>query len=74
MYNATHPAGHAFLITGFQEKTAGGSKRLVFKTRNSWGGINPEIEARELWRMNSAAVIDAPKSTAPAGLTELAKD
>lgn len=49
-------AYHAFMITGVQH--AGGKR--VFKSRNSWGGDNPDVSEDELCRVYGVTTVLAP--------------
>jgi len=45
--DAKSKARHYFVVTGY----ADGKDGLVFKSRNSWGGLNPEVRADRLCRV-----------------------
>ncbi len=52
----TRDAYHAFMIIGYDTTPAG----LVFHTRNSWGGTNPDIPESELCRIFAVDSVLAP--------------
>lgn len=54
--DATRDAYHAFLIVGYESTDAG----LVFQTRNSWGGNNPNVRADESCRIYAVDSVLAP--------------
>lgn len=72
LVNTIKQSGHAFAIVGFERRKVGGKEKYVFKTRNSWGGINPDIDEDELWRLNALVALHTTKTKAPAGLAALA--
>lgn len=47
---------HVFVLAGF-ELTGPQSDRLVLKTRNSWGGINPDIPEEHLCRITGLVAV-----------------
>lgn len=53
--------GHAFLITGYRGRR-GGSK--TFMTRNSWGGLNPDVSEADFCRVMSVHSLLYPGETA----------
>lgn len=50
-------ANHAFMIVGFK---SGADGQTVFKTRNSWGGHNPDIKENELCRIYGVSSVKIP--------------
>lgn len=54
--DATRDAYHAFMIIGYDATPAG----LVFHTRNSWGGTNPDIPETETCRIYVVDSVLAP--------------
>ncbi|MDD5657921.1 MAG: hypothetical protein PHF00_11790, partial [Elusimicrobia bacterium] len=48
---------HAFLITGYDMASDG---RIIFHTRNSWEGHNPEVLEDELCRISKVYSVEAP--------------
>lgn len=58
-------ANHAFAIVGYRSTTAAsGDKSVVFETRNSWGGDNPDVHAHELCRIYRIATVLTPEEVA----------
>jgi len=55
--DSSRDARHAFIVQGI-EKTDG---KYVFKTRNSWGGTNPDVRADEFCRVFQVISVEAPK-------------
>jgi hypothetical protein len=55
---ATTDANHAFIIAGYAPAADG---KLVFKTRNSWGGDNPDVLESDLCRIYQLSSLRAPK-------------
>jgi hypothetical protein len=49
-------AGHAFLVVGRDSKEG----LTVFKTYNSWGGLNPDVSEQDLCRVMSITMVYAP--------------
>jgi len=58
--DATRDAYHAFMIIGYDATDAG----LVFHTRNSWGGNNPDIKENESCRIFAVDSVLTPGETA----------
>ncbi len=58
--DTTRDAYHAFMIVGYDTTDAG----LVFHTRNSWGGQNPDIPQSEACRIYVIDSVLAPGETA----------
>lgn len=54
--DATRDAYHAFMIIGYEETPKG----LVFRTRNSWGGKNPDVKVEESCRIYAIDSVLAP--------------
>jgi len=55
--DAKDAANHAFMIIGYRNDPKEG---LVFETRNSWGGDNPDVTAADLCRIYAVATIRTP--------------
>jgi len=58
--DATRDAYHAFMIVGYDATDAG----LVFHTRNSWGGTNPDVKDNESCRIYVVDSVLAPGENA----------
>ncbi len=54
--DSSRDAYHAFMVVGYDATPAG----LVFHTRNSWGGNNPDIQAAESCRIYVVDSVLAP--------------
>jgi len=50
-------AWHAFVITGYDTASDG---QLIFHTRNSWKGRNPDVREDELCRIGNVYSVEAP--------------
>lgn len=50
-------ANHAFTVIGYEAAPGG----VVLKTRNSWGGDNPDVREDELCRVYKLVAVRAPK-------------
>lgn len=50
-------AYHAFIVRGTERKDG----KLALKTRNSWGGDNPDVHEDELCRVFAVTYVEAPK-------------
>jgi hypothetical protein len=53
-------ANHAFMMLGFEDKDG----KRVFRSRNSWGGDNPDVPAYQLCRVYGMSTMLAPGESA----------
>lgn len=54
---STDHANHAFTIVGYKAEEG---KPVVYRTRNSWGGDNPDVQEDELCRVYSVITVLVP--------------